>query len=135
MRISDWSSDVCSSDLAAGVVAVAQRRVVTIACGPLPVAGDRRVFLLPRGRLLAFASCGLLRLPGFLRLGRQARFALLALALQQPLEVVDLLARRRLARAGVGLVRSEEHTSELQSLMRTSYAVFCLKKQNTRHQI
>src|SRR3546814_8206416 len=30
------------------------------------------------------------------------------------------------------LARSEEHTSELQSLMRTSYAVFCLKKQNTQ---
>src|SRR3546814_14839948 len=73
MRISDWSSDVCSSDLAAGVVAVAQRRVVTIAFGRLPVAGDRRVFLLPRGRLLAFASCGLLRLPGVRRLGRQAQ--------------------------------------------------------------
>src|SRR3546814_5916413 len=29
------------------------------------------------------------------------------------------------------LVRSEEHTSELQSLMRISYAVFCLKKKNT----
>src|SRR3546814_1416509 len=31
-----------------------------------------------------------------------------------------------------GLVRSEEHTSELQSLMRISYAVFCLKKKTTR---
>src|SRR3546814_3786047 len=31
-----------------------------------------------------------------------------------------------------GLVRSEEHTSELQSLMRISYAVFCLKKKNTK---
>src|SRR3546814_6444787 len=30
-----------------------------------------------------------------------------------------------------GIVRSEEHTSELQSLMRISYAVFCLKKKNT----
>src|SRR3546814_7974173 len=30
--------------------------------------------------------------------------------------------------------RSEEHTSELQSLMRISYAVFCLKKNNQRHQ-
>src|SRR3546814_1391868 len=30
-------------------------------------------------------------------------------------------------------VRSEEHTSELQSLMRTSYAVFCLKKQKNKH--
>src|SRR3546814_4962545 len=34
----------------------------------------------------------------------------------------------------LGLVRSEEHTSELQSLMRISYAVFCLKKKNT-HQL
>src|SRR3546814_1333414 len=31
------------------------------------------------------------------------------------------------------VVRSEEHTSELQSLMRISYAVFCLKKKNKRH--
>src|SRR3546814_9690013 len=31
-------------------------------------------------------------------------------------------------------LRSEEHTSELQSLMRISYAVFCLKKHNTTHQ-
>src|SRR3546814_7141164 len=32
-----------------------------------------------------------------------------------------------------GIARSEEHTSELQSLMRISYAVFCLKKQNTHY--
>src|SRR3546814_5083195 len=32
-----------------------------------------------------------------------------------------------------GTIRSEEHTSELQSLMRISYAVFCLKKKNTIH--
>src|SRR3546814_2059587 len=35
--------------------------------------------------------------------------------------------------AGHGLMRSEEHTSELQSLMRISYAVFCLKKKKQRH--
>src|SRR3546814_5245995 len=34
--------------------------------------------------------------------------------------------------AALGTFRSEEHTSELQSLMRTSYAVFCLKKKNTK---
>src|SRR3546814_4854019 len=34
----------------------------------------------------------------------------------------------------VGLIRSEEHTSELQSLMRISYAVFCLQKKNNPHQ-
>src|SRR3546814_5440014 len=36
------------------------------------------------------------------------------------------------ARTGAGTRRSEEHTSELQSLMRISYAVFCLKKNKTR---
>src|SRR3546814_7264980 len=36
-------------------------------------------------------------------------------------------------RARQGAVRSEEHTSELQSLMRISYAVFCLKKKNKKH--
>src|SRR3546814_5485610 len=46
-----------------------------------------------------------------------------------------LRLRRRAALLGAGIaclgltIRSEEHTSELQSLMRTSYAVFCLKKQ------
>src|SRR3546814_3924432 len=38
--------------------------------------------------------------------------------------------RHQLARLQLGAVRSEEHTSELQSLMRISYAVFCLKKNN-----
>src|SRR3546814_4659442 len=40
----------------------------------------------------------------------------------------------RVLQLGVG-IRSEEHTSELQSLMRTSYAVFCLKKKNTKEQL
>src|SRR3546814_7369567 len=35
--------------------------------------------------------------------------------------------------AGTPVVRSEEHTSEIQSLMRISYAVFCLKKKNTEY--
>src|SRR3546814_10310434 len=39
------------------------------------------------------------------------------------------LCRNLRARCGAAGIRSEEHTSELQSLMRTSYAVFCLKKQ------
>src|SRR3546814_7132177 len=42
----------------------------------------------------------------------------------------DLVVAQRVEALGVGvLLRSEEHTSELQSLMRISYAVFCLKKQ------
>src|SRR3546814_10026675 len=48
----------------------------------------------------------------------------LSLAHERASSVMDLPARHRGRRAD----RSEEHTSELQSLMRTSYAVFCLKK-------
>src|SRR3546814_8741421 len=44
---------------------------------------------------------------------------------------VALRRLRRFAREGAADERSEEHTSELQSLMRISYAVFCLKKKNT----
>src|SRR3546814_2911609 len=43
------------------------------------------------------------------------------------------LARHVADRAGEGSPRSEEHASELQSLMRISYAVFCLKKKTTRN--
>src|SRR3546814_3083931 len=46
------------------------------------------------------------------------------------LTTVDVLSRGRLV-IGCGVGRSEEHTSELQSLMRISYAVFCLKKKKT----
>src|SRR3546814_2020169 len=44
--------------------------------------------------------------------------------------LAQLLARDILVAGRVDQVRSEEHTSELQSLMRISYAVFCLKKKN-----
>src|SRR3546814_5756086 len=44
---------------------------------------------------------------------------------------IDQIIGQCLARGGI---RSEEHTSELQSLMRISYAVFCLKKNNTHSQ-
>src|SRR3546814_6658512 len=52
----------------------------------------------------------------------------LAFAPQDARQVEVGLAVRR-QRGGLPVVRSEEHTSELQSLMRISYAVFCLKKQ------
>src|SRR3546814_962951 len=50
--------------------------------------------------------------------------------------VFDAIGQRRGGieqRVKGALKRSEEHTSELQSLMRISYAVFCLKKKNTKH--
>src|SRR3546814_7797170 len=51
-------------------------------------------------------------------------------------ELVDTITdtENELHKTGERLIRSEEHTSELQSLMRTSYAVFCLKKKKKRQQ-
>src|SRR3546814_4866059 len=49
------------------------------------------------------------------------------------IEALDAAQMRwRVAYTGPGVTRSEEHTSELQSLMRISYAVFCLKKKTTQ---
>src|SRR3546814_9144033 len=81
MRISDWSSDVCSSDLR-GLNGRARNRQIAVRIG----RGERSA------RWLSIAP-----------------------------KLTKLTVRP-------GARRSEEHTSELQSLMRISYAVFCLKK-------
>src|SRR3546814_5745606 len=110
MRIRDWSSDVCSSDLPGF------RR------GALPRAslGVRAadVQRQPVGPLRAWLS-DLIR-------GSAAP----AVEKGQPLEQHDVLLLL-LKRAVQWRNRSEEHTSELQSLMRTTYAVFCLNKKIT----
>src|SRR3546814_1321184 len=86
MRISDWSSDVCSSDLVHVILA--------------PDSG-----LKAAKRPMEPGCTYRARVP---RAGRQS--------------VPDIASEMALPN------RSEEHTSELQSLMRISYAVFCLKK-------
>src|SRR3546814_2053200 len=96
MRISDWSSDVCSSDLY-GELAI-----------PVFDAGESfpgSFRLSAAGRYEDYSDVGDTANPKF-----GARW--------EPLPGVALRAS----------YRSEEHTSELQSLMRISYAVFCLKK-------
>src|SRR3546814_1386346 len=69
--------------------------------------------------------------------GLEALSPLDAVGIEQEVDLVDLAAEADHQHAGeVRMTRSEEHTSELQSLMRISYAVFCLKKNtqmNTRH--
>src|SRR3546814_5946078 len=95
MRISDWSSDVCSSDLRS------HRR------------GSRRA-----------AECCLGR--GGEPSARPEGIARVAAGTANPTGPGVSVAPTR---AG----RSEEHTSELQSLMRISYAVFCLKKKSIPH--
>src|SRR3546814_2176900 len=104
MRISDWSSDVCSSDLL-----------------------DRKQF----GRPLAANQVIQLKLANM-----QTE---IALGLSAALRVGRLKDQDKAAPEMISLIkrnncgRSEEHTSELQSLMRISYAVFCLKKKTKKH--
>src|SRR3546814_1453293 len=128
MRISDWSSDVCSSDLRRGVRARAARRCDPRARGYRAQARpadpgrdpDQRGRRSARGTGAAAFTDG-----GGIQLAQDR------VALFDPRG--DAAGRvRDLERGG----RSEEHTSELQSLMRISYAVFCLKKHNTNsHEI
>src|SRR3546814_5390344 len=113
MRISDWSSDVCSSDLRR-IIESPDRWVPATSAGTTDL-GWQGIGLssMKRGR------CLLLRL--LLQRGRDARR--LGDGLQHHAEALGQL--QQLVDA---LLRSEEHTSELQSPMRNSYAVFCLKK-------
>src|SRR3546814_7271904 len=108
MRISDWSSDVCSSDLL-GCTAWAGMRGIADVLGfgeAWEKAGGFRM-LRARGN---HVNCMLMSSSG----GRNIE------AFQRnTLKPLGEIMRAR---------RSEEHTSELQSLMRISYAVFCLKK-------
>src|SRR3546814_10404416 len=101
MRISDWSSDVCSSDLAT-----------------LPLGGSA----LPMVRSTVYSTrvsqeCPVMKSGLLASAGRPGN--------------ANTTYQTCLPR----LRRSEEHTSELQSLMRSSYAVFCLKKKTrtTQH--
>src|SRR3546814_6946457 len=63
---------------------------------------------------------------------RRSQIVLVPAGLHADERSVERLGRRRRANTRRQRKRSEEHTSELQSLMRISYAVFCLKKKNTK---
>src|SRR3546814_10708410 len=106
MRISDWSSDVCSSDLL---------------LNPRLTRGDFS------------CACGRTSFEAIIGVRVSATNADSATA---PASATDSSRNRRpvlpsMKPTGRNTARSEEHTSELQSLMRISYAVFCLKKKNT----
>src|SRR3546814_7769294 len=122
MRISDWSSDVCSSDLEAFGEVVRDgslgRRWALAADHLDPV-----LRLAVQDRRQVTARPIQVRLHDLQReAGGDRRIEGIAAALE------DGHADRRGDPVGR---RSEEHTSELQSLMRISYAVFCLKKKKT----
>src|SRR3546814_4352028 len=123
MRISDWSSDVCSSDLRG------QTRMRRGGVGASAHAS--RICTKPASRWwLHIGRHFDMPLPG--RRGGQYRQQPGVGHTQQYAEAEAADERRRRTRKQAEREqRSEEHTSELQSLMRNSYAVFCLKKKTT----
>src|SRR3546814_9466919 len=88
-----------------------------------PPRSTRTDTLFPYTTLFRSRLEGTVRQPVLVAPVPPAAMPFVALRLDQPLPA---------GVEGAGLSRSEEHTSELQSLMRISYAVFCLKKKNTR---
>src|SRR3546814_9953267 len=130
MRISDWSSDVCSSDLADGRGARVHGGLSVQLHRAASVARDRARrpgrMAEPCGR--AADLSGARRAAALLPLGFAPglRSAHRLCAVDQQRGGVE--PARGCAIADDRSVRSEEQTSELQSLMRISYAVFCLTK-------
>src|SRR3546814_8614194 len=119
MRISDWSSDVCSSDLMTLLPETRCTEASQVAFTAFPES---------RARLTAQRSTRRLRLsPKYGSGPREVEVSYLWCgAAGAPTVIVQ---------GGISAdrdVRSEEHTSELQSLMRHSYAVFCLKKKKKK---
>src|SRR3546814_9573628 len=120
MRISDWSSDVCSSDLVGldqaaalpDLQQVAHRLDAVLALGQVQFL--RRQQLFERSERVLAVELGIGRIPQF-ALARGAS------AILEATTAGDIRER--------GL-RSAEHTSERQSIMPSSYAVFCLKQKN-----
>src|SRR3546814_6092330 len=118
MRISDWSSDVCSSDLDGSdlrLAALGQDLNQRLQQPDQRKIGGRHVEGVKLDRTHPAQRA---------RMDRLRRAAPFAADIEQQQQM--LVAQRIAREAGGG--RSEEHTSELQALMRTSYAVFCLKK-------
>src|SRR3546814_5205105 len=119
MRISDWSSDVCSSDLVGEAADIVRRRVRA----DLVEQQEGVEIGQPRP-----ADDAVELDPGAIAGGHRGENAL------------DAPKPGAISGVAIGFAdghsnpppscRSEEHTSELQSLMRNSYAVFCLNKKN-----
>src|SRR3546814_8220949 len=117
MRISDWSSDVCSSDL---LLLFQSRQLCAHPDQYLPAAS---------------APCGTIRPRNPQCLGCPGHTASTRSRVQAAGSVSIWFARPQAVCAIAPpphQSRSEEHTSELQSLMRISYAVFCLKKKRIK---
>src|SRR3546814_2227996 len=136
MRISDWSSDVCSSDLS-GLPPQRLEIEVTESVFLRDGGGAAQLLdhLISLGVRLSlddfgtgYSSLGYLRKTQFSTIKVDRSFVVGA-AKKSPESIAIVCAVVALADSlGMATTRSEEHTSELQSLIRISYAVFFLKK-------
>src|SRR3546814_2536939 len=117
MRISDWISDVCSSDLLQPCSCSGCARASSPRWSDWGLAHARRISRPRQGRSWLLLS----------------RFWRSLCSISESTASIWWERSRKACRPLRCLppIRSEEHTSELQSLMRISYAVFCLKKKNT----
>src|SRR3546814_5878643 len=135
MRISDWSSDVCSSDL------LLRQRLIFRVLMLVAIADDHHI----GGAVVVedivenldiavrhHQHAGARRhARDDIALRREIGRAVVVHDIFEEADIMPALHRRaRQVEHEDAAGRSEEHTSELQSLMRTSYAVFCLKKNN-----
>src|SRR3546814_1048511 len=123
MRISDWSSDVCSSDLVRDVEEIRAEHATVRSVLAIDDQIDRAAVLANADIRMRGGQCcqrGLDGATGGIGGMHDAAMAVTAFTRQMQVRACRRCHRSRR--------RSEEHTSELQSLMRNSYAVFCLKK-------
>src|SRR3546814_1943520 len=138
MRISDWSSDVCSSDLVVQCLPAQRPRGLRVVAGDggsepgeqlvehafAQVVGDLAFPVAAFGQRNGVETAAV-------RVARLRQESRAAEQQEERAQVVDLLGIAACKQVGVDAGDAEigrAHTSELQSLMRISYAVFCLKK-------
>src|SRR3546814_2718133 len=125
MRISDWSSDVCSSDLTAFEFVTDRLGAQGTVLGGGRYDGLIEALGGPPTAAVGWAA-GIERLAMLVEPERSERVDFGVFSEVRELDQLAVGVATALRRNG--FTRSEEHTSELQSLMRISYAVFCLKK-------
>src|SRR3546814_7697077 len=145
MRISDWSSDVCSSDLLVYLYTpihsrpVARGAIASIQDGFVVgrwISVEKALHRIVANILAAFGKCperivALHAASGDFAFGHAQKHGLVDLPVNQTiLAEHEMVSRKVIGQKADDLrAKSEENTSERQSLMRISYAVFCLNKQ------